>query len=180
MKIYTKTGDKGMTGLIGGSRVEKISPRIAAIGDIDELNAALGVVRTSLADKVLDGELEKVQNWLFDLGAEVASPVRMQHRAIGDKQSEFLENSMDRQTEQLPPLANFILPGGCPAAAHLHAARAICRRAERQVLALDVNEFVSDEAKVFLNRLSDWLFVAARTANAVEGVQDVKWAGTGE
>jgi len=175
MKIYTKTGDSGTTGLIGGSRIEKNSLRIAAIGDVDELNAAIGSCRRQVTE--LDSELEAVQNWLFDLGAELASPAEhsRQYKAIGPSQIGRLETSIDKQTAQLEPLRAFILPGGSEQAARLHLARCVCRRAERSILELNSQEPVGNDALAFVNRLSDWLFVAARTANRLAGVQDVKW-----
>jgi cob(I)alamin adenosyltransferase len=181
MKIYTKTGDGGTTGLIGGTRIEKNSLRITAIGDVDELNAAIGWSRLQLSDE-LDGELELIQNWLFDLGAELASPVEhaRQYRALSATQTSTLENSIDRQTAQLESLTHFILPGGGELGARLHLSRSICRRAERSILELNAHEPVSQEALTFMNRLSDWLFVAARTANRLSDVQDVKWRRTGE
>lgn len=165
MRIYTKTGDDGTTGLIGGSRTEKTSLRIRAIGDVDELNAALGLVTAT-------DELREIQSRLFDLGATLATPTGA--RFNGNAALE-LEASIDRQTADLPALRNFILPGGSSAAAYLHLARTICRRAERSVLELDQESPVPSEAKVFLNRLSDWLFTAARTANATRHVSDVEW-----
>ena len=183
MKIYTRTGDSGMTGLIGGGRIEKNSLRMSAIGDVDELNAAVGLARTESLDRPeIDSELEMIQNWLFDLGAELASPVEhaRQYRSISVKTIEKLEQSIDGQTAQLEPLQNFILPGGSPLAARLHLARCVCRRTERSILELNEHEGVGEEALAFMNRLSDWLFVAARTANRLSGVQDVKWRHTGD
>lgn len=181
MKIYTKTGDDGTTGLIGGGRTHKASPRIAAIGDVDELNAALGFVRSAGVGE-LDALMETVQCWLFDLGAELASPTQhaRQHRAIGANQIAELERSIDSQTDALEPLQHFILPGGAEASARIHLARAVCRRAERSILELNAQEPVSDEALAFINRLSDWLFVASRTVNAAAGVKDVRWRSTGD
>ena len=183
MKIYTRTGDDGTTGLIGGGRIAKDSARIAAIGDVDELNAAIGLARAEGAGApALDSELSNIQNWLFDLGAELASPTehRRQYRAIGAGQIEALERSIDRQTAELEPLQSFILPGGCEAAARLHLARCICRRAERSMLELNRIEPVESDALAFVNRLSDWLFTAARTVNRLAGVHDVKWQRIGE
>ncbi len=181
MKIYTKTGDSGTTGLIGGARIEKNSLRMAAIGDVDELNALIGHARAAGAGE-LDADLQAIQSWLFDLGAELASPLphERQHRAIFGSQTEKLEQSIDRQTAQLEPLMHFILPGGSETAARIHVARCVCRRAERSILELNAHEGVGEEALAFMNRLSDWLFVAARTANRLAGVQDVKWQPTGE
>lgn len=183
MKIYTKTGDSGTTGLIGGGRIAKNSLRMAAIGDVDELNAAIGLARTTEpCFPVLDRELELIQNWLFDLGAELASPTDhpRKHRAIGSVQVDNLEESIDRQTSELDPLRHFILPGGGELASRLHLARCICRRAERAILELNAHEPVGAEALIFVNRLSDWLFTAARTANRLAGVMDVRWERTGD
>jgi len=173
MKIYTKTGDDGSTGLLGGSRISKASPRVQAIGDVDELNAAIGAVRVVHTDSLL----EMVQCALFDLGAELASPPNSKYEVDGPSISNSieLEHSIDEMNGSLPPLKNFILPGGSEAAVRLHLARGICRRAERSVLALNELEAVSIESRVFLNRLSDWLFVAARAANAAAGIEDVPW-----
>jgi cob(I)alamin adenosyltransferase len=181
MKIYTKTGDSGTTGLIGGARIDKNSLRIASIGDVDELNAAIGWTRIG-SSGTLDEELELIQNSLFDLGAELASPIEhpRQYRALNQTQTTILETSIDRQTADLEPLMHFILPGGSEFAARLHLARGVCRRAERSILELNAHEPVSHEALAFMNRLSDWLFVAARTANRLADVQDVKWRRTGE
>lgn len=168
MKIYTKTGDAGQTGLIGGTRVPKNHPRIAAIGDVDELNASLGF----LGNQPL---VREIQGWLFELGAELASPGDDRFQTLSLKEIERLEASMDEQTAELEELKNFILPGGSPEAAHLHLARSICRRAERSVLDLHEREPVREAPRVFLNRLADWLFVSARTANRVAHVEDVSW-----
>jgi cob(I)alamin adenosyltransferase len=180
MKIYTKTGDTGTTGLIGGSRIAKNSLRMSAIGDVDELNAAIGLAGTAGAGD-LDAELARVQNLLFDLGAELASPIEhaRQYRAIAADDIELLERSIDAQTAELEPLRNFILPGGAEVGARLHLARCLCRRAERSILELNAHEEVGSEALTFMNRLSDWLFTAARTANRLGGVQDVKWQPKG-
>jgi cob(I)alamin adenosyltransferase len=176
MKIYTGAGDDGSTGLYGGDRVAKTSARIAAIGDVDELNAFLGIA-ADLATGSLAADLRKFQNWLFDLGAELASPPggKFEVRTITDRHSEYLEWSMDAQDEALPPLKAFILPGGSPLAAELHRSRAVCRRAERSVLLLLQDGPVRPELIRFLNRLSDWLFMAARTANAENRVRDIEW-----
>jgi cob(I)alamin adenosyltransferase len=179
LRIYTKTGDKGDTGLIGGRRVPKQSHRMEAIGGLDELNAALGLCRLYSAETVLEPHLERLQSWLFELGAEIATPqdTRFLNETISTEQVEYLERSIDEQTESLPELRNFVLPGGSPLAAHLHLSRAVCRRAERAVLRLSEESPVRDIVKMFLNRLSDWLFVCARTANALSGVKDVNWSG---
>ncbi|HEY3781778.1 MAG TPA: cob(I)yrinic acid a,c-diamide adenosyltransferase [Fimbriimonadaceae bacterium] len=177
MKIYTKTGDSGSTGLVGGSRIEKGSPRITAIGEVDELNAALGVVRVAAGGADLAAPIAKIQNLLFELGAELATPLdsKFKNEGINQAAVDFLEKSIDLQNESLPQLRNFILPGGSELAARLHLARCICRRSERAVLALHKQEQQRDVTLIFLNRLSDWLFVAARTANRLEGVEDINW-----
>lgn len=177
MKIYTKTGDKGQTGLVGGSRVSKDSARIHAIGDVDELNACIGLARLVPAEENVDDLLRRIQNWLFDLGAELATPPDSKYvnQSIGETQTKMLEESIDAQTEQLPPLRAFILPGGTEAAARLHHCRSVCRRAERSMLALHARDPLRPETLVFVNRLSDWLFLAARTANRAACVEDVKW-----
>lgn len=177
MKIYTGTGDDGTTGLVGGKRIAKSDLRMQAIGDIDELNAAIGLCRVATADIDLAAELGRIQNWLFDIGGELASPEegRLAVRRLDSGPSEVLEQSIDRMTDELPPLRNFILPGGSEGAARLHLARTICRRAERRVLELCEKASTRDVILVFLNRLSDWLFIAARSANRSAGVEDVAW-----
>ena len=177
MKIYTKTGDKGETGLVGGSRISKNSDRIQAIGDVDELNAAIGVARSEGVTGSLASTLEWLQSALFDLGAELASPpgAKITFVILTIAAAEKLEQDIDEQTANLPPLKNFILPGGSRLAAQLHLARTICRRAERSALKLHEQKALRPEVLTFLNRLSDWLFVAARTANKLENVEDVPW-----
>jgi len=177
LKVYTKTGDDGTTGLYGGGRTTKTSRRIHAIGEVDELNAAIGVARTHSKGDPLDETMDRIQNWLFDLGAELASPPggKFQLARISDNHSLLLEHSMDAQNEQLAALKVFILPGGTALAAHLHLARCVCRRAERAVIHLSESEPVRSEMRTFLNRLSDWLFVSARTANHCRNVNDIEW-----
>jgi cob(I)alamin adenosyltransferase len=177
MKIYTKTGDDGDTGLFGGPRVRKDHPRIEAYGTVDELNAVLGVVRTHAPPADVDALLERVQNELFDLGAILATPEpeKFGMTGVGDEQSSRLEAAIDRFETELEPLKQFILPGGTPAAAYLHLARTVCRRAERMLVALDHKEEISAGAIIYLNRLSDLLFVAARLVNHRAGKPDVPW-----
>lgn len=177
MKVYTKTGDKGTTGLSGGARVDKDALRIHAIGEVDELNAALGICRSLAQDSVFEFRIAAIQNSLFDLGAELSCPAggRIQHERLAMADAETLETSIDQMTEELPALRHFVLPGGSPLAANLHLARCVCRRAERSLVALAKVEGLREVAIVYLNRLSDWLFVAARTANMLEGVEDIKW-----
>lgn len=179
MKIYTKTGDDGTTGLFGGGRVKKASVRVDAYGTIDELNAALGVARAAGLVEEVDAVLARVQVDLFTLGAELAcvpgKEGKLSMRLIDGEDCAHLEAAIDASEAQLAPLANFVLPGGSPQAAGLHLARTICRRAERAVLALD-DAPARAEVVVYLNRLSDLLFSLARRENQVRGVADVPWA----
>lgn len=181
-KVYTKGGDKGDTSLIGGQRVSKSSPRIECYGTVDELNAAIGLVRTSLEDSVA-GErllpvLARVQNELFNLGAELAAPdpellaklPRVQARHIA-----ALEADIDELNEHLPALTSFILPGGGWVSSYFHLARTICRRAERLVVAIAADQEVGEHAIGYLNRLSDALFVFGRWAAAKEGREEPVW-----
>lgn len=181
-KIYTRAGDEGETGLFGGSRVRKDDPRVEAMGTIDELNAALGVVRADLARGAdvlaeLDSVLAQVQHRLFDMGAELATREPNGHTVsrLSDRDITGLEEVIDRYENQLPPLREFILPGGAAAAAQMHFARSVCRRAERRLVTLMDCEPVRGELLRYLNRLSDLMFVAARLVNQAEGVADVKW-----
>ena len=179
MKIYTKTGDSGETGLFGGPRVSKDSPRIEAYGTVDELNSALGVVRAHLEPGEVETLLAEIQHDLFALGAQLATPDPAAHQTalVGAKQIERLEQAIDRFQEQLAPLREFVLPAGTPAAAALHLARTVCRRAERRVVTLmrGAAEPVSGETLVYLNRLSDLLFVLARWENKSVGRPDEAW-----
>jgi cob(I)alamin adenosyltransferase len=177
-KIYTRTGDDGTTGLVDGSRVEKDSPRMAAIGDVDELNAALGVAALQLDGEALS-RLRTIQNDLFDLGADLATPGddftpgEMTLRIVAS-QVERLERELDAMNDRLSPLTSFILPGGTPAAAALHVARTACRRAERSAVAASRAVSLNPEALRYLNRLSDYLFVMGRAANN-GGADDILW-----
>jgi cob(I)alamin adenosyltransferase len=179
-RIYTRTGDDGTTALGSGERRPKYDLRIAAYGTVDETNAAIGIARLHLSDAPeLDAMLGLIQNDLFDLGADLAVPQRegkAERLRMLSSQVERLEQDIDRLNETLAPLTSFILPGGTPAAAHLHLARTICRRAERIMveLAAKPDEPVSDAAIQFMNRLSDFLFVASRAANH-NGAGDVLW-----
>jgi cob(I)alamin adenosyltransferase len=175
-KIYTKTGDGGQTGLSDGSRVAKTSARIAAIGAVDETNSAIGVARLD-AEGDFDAMLSRIQNDLFDLGADLSMPEdgKTEDRLrIAPAQVERLEREIDAMNESLEPLKSFVLPGGTALAAHLHLARAIARRAERAIMALGAQEPVNDAAIRYANRLSDHLFVMARAANN-DGMGDVLW-----
>jgi cob(I)alamin adenosyltransferase len=176
-KIYTKTGDDGETGLFGGPRVRKDHPRIEAYGTVDELNAVLGQVRALSPQTEIDALLRSIQNQLFDLGALLASPEpeKFGITGVGPKQSATLEAAIDRFEADLEPLRQFILPGGTPAAAALHSARTVCRRAERRLLTLMAAEPMESHSLVYLNRLSDLLFVLARWTNRQAGIDDVFW-----
>jgi cob(I)alamin adenosyltransferase len=179
MKIYTKTGDTGETGLFGGPRVRKDHPRIEAYGVVDELNALLGLARCEVLPPEIDATLTQVQHDLFAVGAELASPdpQAMGTAWVGEKQIERLEQAIDAFDERLPPLREFILPAGNRAACCVHVARGVCRRAERHVVALasDPSARVSDGVIQYLNRLGDYLFVAARAANVLAGEAEVPW-----
>jgi cob(I)alamin adenosyltransferase len=177
MKIYTKTGDDGETGLFGGPRVRKNSPRIEAYGTVDELNAVVGMVRTHGLPADLDELLARIQNELFDLGAQLATPDPAKFGIAGATEAHIagLERAIDAFETELEPLRQFILPGGTPAAAGMHLARTVCRRAERCVVTLTETETISPTAVIYLNRLSDLLFVLARAANRRAGVGDVPW-----
>ena len=178
-RIYTRTGDAGDTGLADGSRISKAHPRAQAIGDVDEANSALGIALLHIEDPVLAGMARAIQNELFDLGADLATPgedfapTEMALRIV-QPQIDRLEREIDEMNEQLEPLRSFILPGGSPAAAHLHLARAIVRRAERAAVAASSEMVLNPLALIYLNRLSDHLFVLARLlAKAAGG--DVLW-----
>lgn len=178
MKIYTRTGDDGSTGLFNGGRVKKTHPRIEACGALDELNSHLGVAAASRpADEVADA-LRQVQADLFSLGADLASCAE-KSSALGEASVAWLEQGIDRMTAELEPLRNFILPGGSPAAAQIHVARAVCRRAERRVLALEEGEEVFPFAKTYLNRLSDYLFTLARYENHLRDIAEPRWVTPG-
>ncbi len=179
MKIYTKTGDEGETSLFGGRRVPKFSLRIEAYGTADELNSQIGVVRSLKPKPEIDTLLEKLQSDLFILGTDLATPVQEREpervRRIESGHISFLEDAIDRMEERLPALRYFVLPGGSPAAAQIHAARTICRKCERLAVKLEKEEEVGKLPLVFLNRLSDFLFVLARYANLLDGVSETIW-----
>ncbi len=176
-RIYTKTGDKGQTALGDGTRLPKFALRIAAYGTVDETNAALGLARLHISGEI-DAMLARIQNDLFDLGADLCVPEdgrRVEGRLrIAEAQVERLEREIDAMNEDLSPLTSFVLPGGTPAAAHLHLARTIARRAERLIVELAQQEKIGATAIKYINRLSDHLFVASRYANA-KGKGDVLW-----
>ena len=174
-RIYTRTGDKGTAGLADGSRVSKASPRMAAIGDVDEANAAVGAAIAALTDDSVAEQLRRVQNELFDLGADIATPGEIEGALrIVASQVERLEAEIDSMNARLEPLRSFILPGGTPEVAALHVARTIVRRAERSTVALAGAEQVNAQALAYLNRLSDYLFVAARHVASAHG-GDILW-----
>ena len=178
MKIYTKTGDRGDTTLFGGQRVPKDALRIEAYGTIDELNSILGIVRSDNRDPEIERILMQIQNQLFDLGADLATPRSVEQKTIKRieaRDSQPLEKMIDALEANLKPLKTFILPGGSSVAARLHFARTICRRAERAVVRLSRNEDIGDGITIYLNRLSDLLFVLARHANYVANVPEMKW-----
>jgi len=180
-KIYTRKGDDGSTGLVDGSRLSKNALRVRAYGDVDETNSVIGLVRLHLENRRIDDMLARIQNDLFDLGADLATPLpkagepdsEYALRMVAD-QTQRLESELDSLNAELDPLDSFILPGGHPPAAYLHQARTVCRRAERVCVALAVEADVNPHAMSYLNRLSDFLFVAARWCND-QGTADVKW-----
>ncbi|MCB0661211.1 MAG: cob(I)yrinic acid a,c-diamide adenosyltransferase [Saprospiraceae bacterium] len=176
-KIYTKTGDKGETSLFGGKRLPKYHLRIESYGTVDELNSYIGLVRDNLQDKVIRSTLKDVQDRLFTIGSNLASDPDKQMKVPDLKQSdiEMLEKEMDRMEKELPVLKNFILPGGHPAVSECHIARCVCRRAERNVVALAVDEKVEPIIITYLNRLSDYLFMLSRKIALDLGVQEVTW-----
>lgn len=180
MKIYTKTGDKGETGLFGGQRVSKDSLRIEAYGTIDELNSFIGLTVTEVKDEEVKHLLGKIQNELFTVGSDLATPEldpdkRLNIKRTPESYYEEIEEAMDDFNEKLDELKNFILPGGSKGAAHLHVCRTICRRAEREAVRLNNTVKIGKNIIIFLNRLSDLFFVLARYENKANGFSDVKW-----
>ncbi len=171
-RIYTRTGDDGTTGLVGGDRIDKDSPRIDAIGTVDELNSMLGLLRAGLGGDELDASLEAMQHRLFDLGAELAMPGT---DLLQSAHTQAMEVSLDRLNAELPPLKEFVLPGGNEAAARCHLARSLCRRAERDLLRLSRTEAVNTESLRYLNRTSDLLFVMARILARRDGGEEITW-----
>jgi cob(I)alamin adenosyltransferase len=178
-RIYTKTGDEGLTGLGGGRRVPKDSPRVRAYGTVDELNSAIGVALALGLSERLTRELGTIQNELFDLGSDLCWPSDDARRAriptVQPRHVERLEGLIDELNERVGPLTNFLLPGGSPGAAQLHLARTICRRAERETLTLSREEAIGELVLPYLNRLSDALFVMARYDNHERGVDEPLW-----
>ncbi len=179
MKIYTRTGDKGSTALFGGRRVPKHDLRIEAYGTVDELNSHIGITLTHDLPEKLRSELTELSALLFSLGSDLATPLSPPPKyaipRMAAEHSSWLEACIDKAESSLEPLKSFILPGGCPAAAQLHLARTVCRRAERGVTELAEAKEINLDAQIFLNRLSDYLFVAARFANHHAGIEDSPW-----
>lgn len=179
MKIYTKTGDDGTTALFGGRRVPKHDMRIEAYGTVDELNSVLGVALSAALPDEMRPDIERLSAMLLTVGADLATPLSPPPRYAIPRVTEddvlLIEHLIDEYESELEPLQNFILPGGTPAAAHLHLARTVCRRAERATVALAGSEDIGPVVAKFLNRLSDFLFVAARRANHLAGVGDIAW-----
>jgi cob(I)alamin adenosyltransferase len=181
MKIYTRTGDRGETSLFGAGRAPKDHPRVAAYGDVDELNSVLGLVRATAPNEFFDSLLQAIQRDLFSIGGQLASPdpaavakALVKANLSADRVSEF-ERVIDESDTELPPLRAFVLPAGSSKAASLHLARTVCRRAERSVVHLSREAEIPELFLVYLNRLSDLLFTLARLANHRAGVRDVAW-----
>lgn len=177
MKIYTKKGDTGNTSLFGGQTVPKSSTRIDAYGTVDELNSVLGIVRSLKPDSTIDQWLDAIQHQLFVLGADLATPYSRETRIdrITEDEISYLEKLIDKMDEELPALKNFILPGGTQAAAQLHLARTVCRRAERITVSCLEDDHVSELTIKYLNRLSDFLFMLGRYENFKSGTKDIPW-----
>mgnify|MGYP001582762114 CR=1 FL=1 len=183
-KIYTRTGDKGETGLFGGPRVRKSDPRIEAYGAVDELNASLGRAGTLIREEDLSASVRRIQNDLFDIGAFLAAPnpSRLEGRgtsSIRQEDVDRLEQAIDRYDRELPPLRNFVLPGGSELASLFHQARTVCRRAEREIVRLAESQAVDPLILAYVNRLSDLLFILARWANIKEGIAETAWEKKG-
>jgi cob(I)alamin adenosyltransferase len=171
-RVYTRTGDQGQTALVGGERVSKASLRVDAYGEVDELNCVIGLARARIKDSEIDDVLGMIQNDLFTLGADLASPLEVEVPRIGEAFTKTLEDLADRFLAQLEPLKEFILPGGSEGGAVMHLARTVARRAERRVVALSETEQLNPETTVYLNRLSDLLFILARIINHRGGVSE--------
>jgi cob(I)alamin adenosyltransferase len=181
-RIYTRSGDTGQTGLFGGARVAKDDLRVEAYGTVDELNSALGLASSALEESDLGALIQRIQSRLFDLGADLATPLgegdalsKNRIDRFPSEETKSLESAIDLLESELPPLTRFILPGGTEAAARLHYARTVCRRAERRIVHLASIEQINAEIVRYINRLSDFLFVAARAANHRAGVSDIVW-----
>lgn len=182
MKIYTKTGDSGNTSLFGGKRVDKDNQRIEAYGTVDELNSVLGIVLTENTNDKTRKILSSIQESLFVIGAELATPLDVESKAIipiTDEEIKILENYIDELDAELTPLKNFILPGGTKSASMLHFARTVCRRAERRIVEIDKSENISKIIIAYINRLSDLLFVIARYENHITSTPETEWKPRG-
>jgi cob(I)alamin adenosyltransferase len=182
MKIYTKTGDEGKTSLFGGERVEKNHIRLEAYGTIDELNSVLGVSLVFCKDELTKNIIGEIQNSLFRVGSELATPPEVKSKAIVAISSDEIHNIekvIDEIELKLKPLKNFILPGGSKSASFLHLARTVCRRAERKIIELDLEESINPDIIVYINRLSDLLFVLARFANHISSTPEIEWKQRG-
>ena len=187
MKIYTKTGDQGKTSLFGGTRVKKSNLRIDAYGTVDELNSHIGLIRDQLEDKELIDDLIRIQSKLFTLGAMLATPLdkeklkngsdRLKIEKIEEGEIQFLEKKMDLMDKTLEPMTHFILPGGHPVVSFCHIARCVCRRAERITVELADTETINIHILIYLNRLSDYLFVLARKLTKDNKVEEIPWKG---
>jgi len=176
VKIYTKTGDDGSTGLIGGNRIRKSSPRIIAYGTVDELNSSLGIAISLKLDTDIADLLIKIQNDLFVVGADLANPdLKNISNRVTDDMVQFLESSIDELEKELSPISYFILPGGDPIASQVHMARAISRRAETSIVYLAEIEEINKTCKIYINRLADLLFVIARVINKRKMIKDIAW-----
>jgi cob(I)alamin adenosyltransferase len=179
MKIYTKTGDKGYTSLFGGKRVEKHNIKIEAYGTVDELLAYMGLIRDFSEGKTKE-VIISIQNTLFNIGSHLATP-KLNDKAqsklpdVGEKDITLLEKEMDRMDKNIPAMTNFVLPGGHPSISHCHIARTICRRAERRISALNEIEEVNNDAKIYVNRLSDYLFMLSREYAVIHKSEEVFW-----
>lgn len=176
MKIYTKTGDDGTTGLQGGTRISKSNIRIKAYGAVDEINATIGAILSNKFDNELEKLLKNIQNELFVAGSDLSNPdLSSKKNRVTSEMVKNLEKNIDLLENDLPPITNFILPGGHEIASLIHVARTITRRAETQVISLDESEKVNEDCKKYLNRLSDLLFVLARLVNKKNGFEDIIW-----
>jgi cob(I)alamin adenosyltransferase len=176
LKIYTKTGDNGTTGLIGNKRVKKSNPRIASYGMVDELNASIGIILSYKTGKDIRDLLTKIQNDLFVVGADLANPnLENKSNRVTSEMTFYLEKEIDRLEEKLSPITYFILPGGDLIASQVHLARAICRRAETNIVNLSEVDKINNHCLIYMNRLSDLLFVIARTINKRKKISDVAW-----
>lgn len=180
MKIYTRTGDDGTTSLFAGGRVKKDNARVEAYGTVDELNSILGVIRAVSKDNFINETIKDIQNLLFVLGSDLATPIGVESikvKRITKDDVEKIERLIDKVEESLEPLRSFILPGGTFLASFLHLARTVCRRAERRIVSLSEKEKINENIIPFVNRLSDLFFTLARYANKIENVDDIKWIG---